>query len=78
MVLSSPNSLTAGRKNDELPAVGEGHARAIHGLVADPCGVKLMRVKIDDGFADWLFDHFEVDFEAEFGGAVGSTRCRRR
>src|ERR1700748_1952638 len=59
----------AGCEDDEIRIVGEGHARAVYGLVADPSGMELLRVEIDDGFADWLFDDFEVDLEAEFGGA---------
>ncbi len=68
----------AGREDDELGAVGERHAGAIDGLVAEPGGVKLVRVKIDDGLLDRLGDDFEVDLEAELGGAAGSTRCHRR
>ena len=58
----------AGREDDELGAVGQRHAGAVDGLVADPGGVKLAGIEIDDGLADLLVDDFEVDLEAEFGG----------
>ena len=70
MVWSSPNSLDAGGKNDQFGAVGKRHAGAVDGLVAEPGAVELVRVEIDDGLADGLVEHFEVDLEAEVGGAV--------
>src|SRR5215472_11007907 len=58
-----------GTKDDELSAVCEGHAGAVDGLVADPGGVEFLGVEIDDGFADGIVKGFEVDLDAELGGA---------
>ena len=74
MVVSSPNSLHAGREDDELGAIGQRHAGAIDGLVAEPGAVKLAGIEIDDGLADRLVEHLEVDLEAEFGGQVEALR----
>src|SRR5580658_1944008 len=45
-------------KNDQVSAVGQRHAGAIDGFVAQPRGVKLMRVEIDDGLGERLVNDF--------------------
>ena len=62
--------LYARREDDQLRAVGQRHARAIDGLVAQPGAVKLMRIEIDDGLLDRLVEHLEVHLEAQLGGPV--------
>ena len=49
-------------------SVGERHAGAIDGLVAEPGAVELLGVEINDGLLDGLVEHFEIDLEAERGG----------
>ena len=68
MPLSSPNSFTPGREDDQLGAVGQRHAGAIDGLVADPGGVELAGIEIDDGLLIGLSSDLEVDLETQFGG----------
>ena len=58
--------LHGGREDDQLGSIGQRHARAVDSFVAEPGAVKLVRVEIDDGFAQRLVEHFEIDFEAEF------------
>src|SRR5271165_529300 len=60
----------SGRENDQLSAVGEGHAGTIYGLVAQPGAVKLVRVEIHHGFANGLFEYLEIHLKAEFRGAA--------
>src|SRR5580693_1941123 len=40
--------LDARRQDDQFRTVGQCHARTVDGLVAQPCAVELMRVKIND------------------------------
>src|SRR5580704_11583926 len=54
--------LDTGSKDDEVGAISQGHTGAINSLVAEPGGVELMGIEIDDGFLNWLVEYFEVDF----------------
>ena len=62
--------LYAGGENDEVGAVGQRHAGAIDGLVAEPGGVKLAGVEIDNGLFEGCVEDFKVDLEAKVGGEV--------
>jgi len=61
MVLSSPNSFTPGARIDQVGAIGQRHSSPIDGFVAEPSGVKLMRIEIDDRLSDRLIEDFEID-----------------
>ena len=50
----------AGREDDELAAVGHGHARAVDGLVAEPCGRELGGVEVDDALPDAVLHVVDV------------------
>ena len=52
-------------EDDELRVITEGHARAVNGLVSEPCGVKFVGVEIDNCLAQGLVQHFEVDLDGE-------------
>jgi len=60
----------ARRKDDQLRTVGQCHACTVDSLVAQPCAVKLMRIKINDGLLDGCLRRLEVHFPTQFGGAV--------
>src|SRR5579863_8832061 len=57
-------------EDDQFRAVGQCHACAVDGLVAQPCAVKLVRIEINDSFLYWLVHRLEVHFQAECGGAA--------
>src|SRR5271157_642289 len=57
-------------KNDQFRSVGQSHAGAIDGLVAEPGGVELTRIEIDDGFLDRLVEHLEVHLKTQFRSKV--------
>ena len=54
----------AGREDDQVRSVGERHAGAIDGLVAEPGAVKLLGIEIHDGLLDRLVEHLEIHLEA--------------
>src|ERR1700675_2934813 len=60
----------AGSEDDQLRTVGQRHAGAVDRLVAKPCAVKLMRIKINDSLLDGRFEYLEIDFQAELGGTM--------
>jgi hypothetical protein len=60
----------ARRKDDQLRTVGQCRACTVESLVAQPCAVKLMRIKINDGLWDGCLQRLEVHFHTQFGGAV--------
>src|ERR1700722_4038223 len=60
----------ARRQNDQICPVGQCHARTVKCLVAQPCAVKLMRIKIRDSLLYWRLQRLEVDFQSQRGGAV--------
>src|ERR1700756_1635417 len=62
--------LYARREDDQLCTVGQGHARTVDSLVAQPCTVKFMRIKINDSLLHRRVHRLEVHFQAERGGAV--------
>src|SRR5271154_6999611 len=62
--------LDAGRENDELCVVSQGHARSIDGFIAQPRAVKLVRIEIDNSLLNRLFEHFEIDLETEVGSKM--------
>src|SRR5689334_5860163 len=53
------------RQNNQLSIVGQRHARAIDRLVADPRGMKLAWIEINDCLVNLLVEYFEIDFQAE-------------
>src|SRR5260370_535555 len=64
----------AGSEDDQLRTVGQRHAGAVDRLVAKPCAVKLMRIKINDSLLDGRFEYLEIDFQAELGGTMEALR----
>ena len=78
MVGSSPNSFTPGARDDEFGSIGQRHARAIDGLVAEPSAVELVGFEIDDGLVDGRVEHLEIHLQAEVGGEMEARRDRRR
>src|SRR5580698_6550692 len=49
-------SLEAGSDNEQLAAVGDGHAGSIDGLVRDPGGVELIGLHYGDNFFNGLVE----------------------
>src|SRR6202008_1155385 len=62
--------LYAGREDDQLCAVGQGHPRTVDSLVTQPCAVKLMRIEINDSLLHRRVHRFEVHFQAQRGSAM--------
>jgi len=58
------------RENDQLPPVGDGHAGAIDGLVAQPGGFEFGGIEIDHHLVEGLLEHLKVDLEREFAGTL--------
>ena len=58
----------SGCEDDELGIVGQGHARAVDGLVSQPRTFEFSLVKVDDCLLDGAVEHFEIGLEAEGGG----------
>src|SRR4029077_7625549 len=59
-----------GREDDQLRTVGQRHAGAVDRLVAEPCAVKFMRIKINDSLLNGRIEYLEIDFQAELGGTM--------
>src|SRR6266404_1676564 len=59
-----------GREDDQLRTIGQRHAGAVDRLVAEPCAVKFMRIKIDDSLLDGRIEYLEIDFQAQLGGTM--------
>ena len=57
--------LQSGREDDEFAAVGDHHACAVDGLVAEPGGAELLGVEEDDDLPDGLVHEVEVDLLGE-------------
>src|SRR6202140_216784 len=59
-----------GSEDDQLRTVGQRHASAVDRLVAEPCAVKFMRIKINDSLPDGRIEYLEIDFQAQLGGTM--------
>src|SRR6202795_711217 len=59
-----------GSEDDQLRTVGHRHAGAIDRLVAEPCAVKFMRIKINDSLLDGRIEYLEIDFQAQLSGTT--------
>jgi hypothetical protein len=66
MPRSSPNSFTPGA----ISAIGKRHTCAVDSLVPQPGALILVRVQIDDRFANWAIEHLEVNRQAQVSGAI--------
>src|SRR5205085_5528101 len=62
--------LHAGGEDDELAAIGHGHAGAVDGLVADPRTLEFGGIEVNDGLPDGLVEHHEIDVQAELSGLI--------
>src|SRR4029077_17261315 len=61
-------------EDDQLRTVGQRHAGAVDRLVAEPCAVKFMRIKINDSLLDGRIEYLEIDSQAELGGTMKALR----
>src|SRR5712691_10710257 len=59
-----------GCEDDQLRTIGQRHAGAVDRLVAKPCAVKFMRIKINDSLLDGRVEYLEIDFQAQLGGTM--------
>src|ERR1700731_3879795 len=53
-----------GSEDDQLRTVGQRHAGAVDRLVAEPCAVKFVRIKINHSLLDGRIEYLEIDFQA--------------
>ena len=57
----------AGRQHDQLPAVGDGHARAVDRLVSQPRALELPRVQEDHDLLEWLVEELDIHLPGKCG-----------
>ncbi len=66
-LLVFPDSLRAGAKHNQFALVGNGHARPVNGLVAQPGAFKLSGIQVNDDFFQGLIQHVKIDLQAKAG-----------